>query len=117
MSEGFTRNQISKLSSKIFDFCEKHVSRLDGREDFTQSVIQGNNGGAKNGPMYSYLDMVSDGSMALLRAITGSLEKNYNYNILEGANDVGDDVIKDEEVEYYHLVVCSESTVTQLENS
>lgn len=38
--------------------------------------------------------MVSDGSMALLRAITGSLDKNYNYNILDG-NNIGEEIIKD----------------------
>ena len=62
--------------------------------------------------------MVSDGSMALLRAITGSLDKNYNYNILDdnilrhsGGNNITTDIIKDREVDYYHLVVCAESTV------
>lgn len=54
---------------------------------------------------YNYLDMMRDGSMAMLRALTICMKLNYNISI-----DDNQELVQDECVDYYHLVVCSECT-------
>ena len=57
---------------------------------------------------FNYLNMVRDGSMALLRALTVSLDDNYGIDICDHKNHQQDD-----QTLYYHLVICAESTVRQ----
>lgn len=78
INEGFIKNKNSRLDQKIDEFCEKNVARFD--ESGGSQLY--NTKGAKDGSKYNYLNMVKDGSTALLRAMTISLDKIYNQNIL-----------------------------------
>lgn len=80
-------NKNSKMGSKLLEFCQKNISK-------TEAV------GSDN-----YLEMIRDGSMALLRALTISKDMHYDSDLLDNTSLI----FKDEEVDYYHLVLMSES--------
>ena len=85
--EGFILNINSKMGSKFSEYCQKSISK-------TEAV------GSDN-----YLEMIRDGSMGLLRALTISQDIHYDADILDNCSMK----IKDEVVDYYHLVLMTES--------
>lgn len=76
--EGFIRNKNSRVKSKLKEFCEKNVSRFD---ESAGTPMYSN-----NGPKYNYLDMVRDGSMAILRAVGGNMQKHYGVDVTSAYN-------------------------------
>lgn len=56
--------------------------------------------------------MVRNGSMALLRAVSGSMQKNHQFDITSEDNVYK---VQDRDTDYYHLVICAESSFKQQE--